>query len=205
MSYHSTSARGKYLRNANGGSIVLGVAILVLVVVALVLAVKLLENVSLSLYYQGKLNLIAAQAAQYAACLNESDSQKSTATQVFADNLLIHSGLAKSQTVTVVTSNGTVTASIFVDQLPLFGGAGALPGIVSLSGSASTTVQSPTFGYLSAYANAGSNAGNHCWLPIGQSLPAGLNGWQCKHYDAEGRTDFPSDLSGPTDVVTPAN
>lgn len=129
----------------HGAGIVEGVLGLLLITGIVVLGVLFTLSVGMTVYYKGKLGLVANQAAKYVASVCSwsysynslmTDSRLSKEARQEADAALQQMGLPPATSVTAHWDGDKVSVSITVGRLPVFGAGNILPATISLTDTA---------------------------------------------------------------------
>ncbi len=175
-------------RNQQGFGLVEGVMGLLVLTMFLVLSVLLLVNVCLVSYYQGKVGLVADQAAAFAASVassnysfdpNLTDSKLSKVTKQVVDLALADMHLPAAKEVLVVQSGERVKVTIAVAKIKLIGNGNILPLTVSLKDSACAMLNNDVPPALVQFSGAGQQAVVPSYGksdPFPRPRPAGLDG-----------------------------
>ncbi len=143
------------LRSAQGVALLEGVAGLWYLILLAVMAVSLLVNIAMTVFYQQKLGFVTNQAAQYAASLrvwnhvyNLPMPDVCAHTTDAVNAMLLEMGLPKACSVEVVEENGLLTTTVELKGIALPSRQACLPAVIAIKDSATANIshnQPPCF------------------------------------------------------------
>jgi hypothetical protein len=174
----------RQIRNQRG-EMVGGVAGLLLIVIGMVLAVLVVTNVGMATYYKQKLGFIADQVATQAANTIASPMFTDNATvisqtQSNATKLLNDVGLPAATSVNVVinppTNPTSVTVTINVAGLKMFGNGNVLPAVIAMSDTSEALIDNTRPRYAATILEEESQVGGG--VGVGVLVPA-YGGFSC--------------------------